>query len=207
MSNILLIDDSKLARNLLRIILENRGYTICGEASNGRKGVDKFKKLKPDLVFCDIMMNEMNGVECLRAILAEDPGAKVVICTSAGDKLHANEAAEAGAKDFLVKPINAADVIRVTERLIGSPAPAQKVSYKERMTQRATEKGLDGKPLLDFFEAFQKLNGFGLDDAMVDEQYMRDNMAGWVIGVRALLAAKMPSDQAEKIVDIFKGLV
>ena len=100
MANILLIDDSMLARNLLRLILENAGYTICGEAPNGKEGLEKYKQLKPDLVFCDIMMDEMNGLECMRAILSVNPDANVVILTSVGDELHLDEAIKSGAKGF-----------------------------------------------------------------------------------------------------------
>lgn len=207
MAKIMLVDDSHLARNLLRAILENNGYTVCGEASNGKKGVEKYRKLKPDLVFCDLMMNEMGGVECMREILKEEPGAMVVICTSAGDELHEREARSAGAKGFLVKPINAAEALRLTEQLIGKPVPASQKTYKERMEERAMSAGVDGKPLLDFFEAFRKLNGFGLEDARVDEQYLRDNIAGWTIGVRALLTAKTAAAQVDQVMDIFQNLI
>lgn len=207
MAKIMLVDDSRLARNLLRAILENNGYIVCGEASNGRKGVEKYRKLKPDMVFCDLMMNEMNGLECMRAILEEDPEAKVVICTSAGDELHAKEALSSGAKGFLVKPINASEAIRLVAELVGKPEPASCKSYKELMEERAASAGVDGKPLLDFFEAFRKLNGFGLDDARVNEQYLRDNIAGWTIGVRALLTAKTAAAQVDQLMDIFQNLV
>ena len=207
MAKIMLVDDSHLARNLLRAILENGGYTICGEASNGRKGVEKYRKLKPDLVFCDLMMNEMDGVECMRTILAEEPEAKIVICTSAGDALHVKEAMSAGAKGFLVKPINAAEAIKLTEKLIGKPVPVAQKSYKELMEERAMSAGMDTKPLLDFFEAFRKLNGFGLDDPRIDEQYLKDNIAGWTIGVRALLTAKTAAAQVNQVMDLFQNLV
>ena len=206
MAGVLLIDDSTLARKLVRNILQNKGYTVCGEASDGRKGLEKSKKLKPDLVFCDILMNEMNGVECLQAILAYDPGARVVICTSVGDELHANEASQAGARGFIVKPINAEEVIRVTEMLIGKPAPVPKKNYRDLMEERAEAEGIGGKPLLDFFEAFRQFNGFGIDSAKVDGQYLADNAARLTIGIRALLSAKMSSAQAERLLDIFREL-
>jgi len=207
MANVLLIDDSQLARGLMRGIMENTGYTVCGEAANGQEGLEKFKQMRPDLVFCDIMMHGMNGVECMREILKEDPNAKVVICTSVGDKLHTEEAITAGAKGFIVKPIKASEVIRITETLIGKPAPVPKKSYKEIMSERAASEGIEGKPLLDFFEAFQKFNGFGFDDPKINEQYLRENGAGMIIGVRALLSAKMSKAQVDQVMNIFEGLV
>lgn len=204
MGRILLIDDAQLTRTLLRNILETAGYTVCGEAVDGREGFEKFKELRPELVFCDIMMNEVNGMQCLRSILQEDPAAKVVVCTSASDELHVMEAREAGAVDFLAKPIRAADVKRVTNALIGPP---QVLSYRQRMEQKAAAAGVDGKPFLDFLEAFQQINGFSFDDPRVSDKFMRENGAGAIVGIRALLSPKMASAQADKLADIFRELI
>lgn len=207
MANILLIDDSMLARNMLRLILEDKGYIICGEAVNGKEGFEKYKQLKPDLVFCDIMMDEMNGLECMQAILSVAPDAKVVICTSVGDELHLDEALKSGAKGFFKKPVVYDDVIHITEMLIGKPSPETRLSYKKLMEKGANEKGIEGKCLLDFFDAFRQINGFELDDPKVDEQYLKENTAQVTIAVRALLSAKMPTIISEYLMDVFQGLV
>lgn len=211
MSKVLLIDDSIFARNLIRKILVNEGYHICGEASNGKEGLEAFKSLKPDLVFCDVMMDEMDGFECLRAMLAENPAANVVICTSVTDELHIREAIENGAKEFLPKPINAAELIRITRKLIGEPGagkkkPGRKKSCKAILEERASQRGIDGKPVLDFYAAFHQFTGFTFEDEKVDEKYLQENGPGIRIGVCALLAAKMPSDQAEEMMNVFESL-
>lgn len=202
MARILLIDDSQLARYLLRSILTDRGYTICGEATTGTEGVEKFKQTHPDLVFCDIMMNEMDGVACLRSMMAENPNAKVVICTAIGDEPHINETSAAGALDYIQKPIKAADVIAVTEKLIGKPTP----SYKKRMEQKAASCGIDLKQVLDFFDAFRQIAGMDLDSPDVNEQFFKDKMSSTMVGVHALLVAKMPSAQADRLVSIFEQI-
>lgn len=207
MANILLIDDSRLARNVLRSMLEKGGYTICGEAPDGREGFEKYKQLKPDLVFCDIMMNEMNGVECTTAILSVDPDAKIIICTSMGDELHYGEAIKSGAKGFIKKPLVDEEVIHMTKELIGEPVSGTKHSYKKLMEERAEEKGISGKPLLDFFDAFRQINGFELDDPKVDAPYLKENTARITVAVRALLSAKLPTAQAEHLMDVFEALV
>lgn len=207
MSGILLVDDSQLARSLLKLILENKGYAVCGEARNGREGLEKYKELRPDLVFCDIMMHEVDGLECMRAILEEDPEANVVICTSAGDELHIGEALEAGAKEFIVKPVKASEVARITEMLIGKPQKYEHKSYRGLMEQRAVEEGVAGKPLLDFYEAFAQFCGVRFDDPKVNEGYLRENTAHVAIGIRALLSAKMSSVEADRIIDVFRGLL
>lgn len=211
MLNILLVDDSIFARNLIRKILVNEGYNVCGEASNGKEGLEVFKSLKPDLVFCDLMMDEMDGLECLRAMLAENPAANVVICTSATDELHARDAIESGAKEFLPKPINAAELIRITRKLIGEPETGKKKAGKKKscktiLEERASERGLDAKQLLDFYAAFQQFTGLTFGDKKVDVKFLQENGPGIRIGVCALLAAKMPSDQAEEVMNVFESL-
>lgn len=211
MLSILLIDDSAFARNMMRKILVKEGYNVCGEASNGKEGFEVFKSLKPDLVFCDLMMDKMDGLECLRAMLAENPAAKVVICTSATDELHAHDAFENGAKEFLKKPINAAELIRIARKLIGEPAAdkkkaGRKKSCKTILEERASERGIEAKQLLDFYAAFHQFTGLTFDDKKVDAKFLQENGPGIRIGVCALLAAKMPSDQAEEVMNVFESL-
>ncbi len=207
MAKILLIDDSQLARDLLRNILNKKGHVICGEASNGKAGAEMYKQLKPDLVFCDIMMNEVDGMNCLKAIMAEDPKAKVVICTSVGDEISVSEATAAGAREFIVKPVKAADVIRITEELIGKSELGLTMSYKKLMEDRAAAQGVAVKTLLDFFAAFRQFSGMDFDDPKVDARYLKENAASIAVGVRALLAAKMLAAQADQVVDVFQTLV
>lgn len=206
MSKVLVIDDSIFARNMIRKILVNEGYHVCGEASNGREGLEAYKKLSPDLVFCDIMMDEMDGLECLRAMLDVNPSANVVICTSASDELHIHDAFEIGAKEFIPKPINAKELIRITKKLIGRSESESRTSYKAILEGRASQMGISGKPLLDFYAAFHQFTGHTFDDKEVDEKFLQENGPGIRIGVRALLAAKMPNDQAENVMNVFDSL-
>ncbi len=206
MSKVLLIDDSKFARNMIRRILVNEGYNVCAEASDGKEGLEIFKVLKPDLVFCDIMMDEMDGLECLRAMLEENPAANVVICTSATDELHIRDAFDIGAKDFLPKPINATELIRITQKLLGTPGTGKKMSYKKILEERAEQKGIVGKPIMDFYAAFHQFTGFKFEDKKVNDKFLKENGPEIRIGVRALLAAKLPSDQAESVMNVFESL-
>lgn len=204
MGKILLIDDAQFARMVLRTMLEDRGYEICGEAENGREGIEKFKQLKPDLVLCDIRMNEMDGRDCLRAIMSENPNANVVICAAISDKSCVGEFLEAGAKGYIEKPICAEELYRMTEKLIGKPKGDR--SCKELMEEYAKAEGIARKPLLDFFAAFQSINGFPLDDPRVDRQYLKDNGEGLLIGIRALLSAKITLEQSHQVERIFHKL-
>lgn len=110
---VLLVDDSAFMRNLLKKLIAEAGSEVVGEGENGQDGIVKFESLNPDIVFMDIMMPVMNGLDALRAIMQKKSSAKVVMCTSVGQEKVVAEAVEAGASDFIVKPFTKDDVTAV----------------------------------------------------------------------------------------------
>jgi len=113
---VLVVDDSAFMRNLLKKQIVNNGAEIVGEAENGQEGIDKYFAMKPDVVFMDIMMPVMNGLDSLKNIIARDKNAKVIICTSVGQDKIVSDAVEGGASDFIVKPFNESDVTAVLKK-------------------------------------------------------------------------------------------
>ena len=83
MANILIVDDSRTSRKILRGLLEANGYVVVGEAKNGQEGYDMYAQYKPDLVTMDITMPVMSGVDSLKKIKADFPDAKVVMVSAA----------------------------------------------------------------------------------------------------------------------------
>jgi chemotaxis response regulator CheB len=61
---ILIVDDSEVTRRILSTILRSRHWTVCGEAENGGSGVEKFRKLKPDVVLSDLSLQRTEGGRC-----------------------------------------------------------------------------------------------------------------------------------------------
>lgn len=118
MANILLVDDSRTSRKILRTILEGAGHTIIAEAANGEEGIDKYLDLKPDLTTMDITMPVMDGIEAVREIIEIDPGAKVIMVTAAGQKTNMVEALKRGAADFIQKPFDSAVIINTIEKVL-----------------------------------------------------------------------------------------
>jgi two-component system chemotaxis response regulator CheY len=98
------------------ILVEN-GMEVVGEADTGVKAVEKFMELRPDLVTMDIIMPEMNGIDAVRKIVEFDQQAKVVMCSALGQQALVQEAITAGARDFLIKPFNAARVVEVIAKV------------------------------------------------------------------------------------------
>ena len=106
--NILICDDAAFMRMMIKDILTKNGYNIVGEAENGAKAVEKYAELKPDLVLMDITMPEMDGIEALKKIKAADANASIIMCSAMGQQAMVIESIQSGAKDFIVKPFQAA---------------------------------------------------------------------------------------------------
>jgi two-component system LytT family response regulator len=99
----LIVDDEPVARGLLREGLENfEAIEIVGEASDGREALQQIAKLKPELVFLDLQMPVMSGFEVVRGLGGSSM--PVVVIVTAFDQ-HAIRAFEAGAVDYLLKPV------------------------------------------------------------------------------------------------------
>ncbi|MDF2941719.1 MAG: hypothetical protein K0S01_577 [Herbinix sp.] len=118
MASILLVDDSKTSRKILRGVLEVNGHEVIGEAENGEDGIIKFKELHPDITTMDITMPVMDGLEALRQIMVYDKNANVIMVTAAGQKSKMVDAVKFGAKEFLAKPFDAAQIIEIINKLL-----------------------------------------------------------------------------------------
>ncbi|NSL51089.1 response regulator [Calidifontibacillus erzurumensis] len=117
MARVLIVDDAKFMRMTLTNILQKGNHTVVGEAENGRKAVELYRELKPDIVTMDITMPEMTGIEAVKQIKAIDPQAKIIMCSAMGQQKLVVEAIEAGAKDFIVKPFDENRVLEAIHRV------------------------------------------------------------------------------------------
>lgn len=105
-AKILISDDSILARKQLKDAILSYGTPTFIETSNGQGAIDKYKIEKPDLVFLDIVMPVKDGNAAIREIREFDPNAEIIIVSSVGTQTQLKAAIEAGAKDFIQKPLN-----------------------------------------------------------------------------------------------------
>jgi two-component system, chemotaxis family, chemotaxis protein CheY len=117
---VLIVDDSRLTRTIIRNALATAGYEIVGEAVNGREGIELTKTLKPDLVTVDITMPEKGGLESLDDMRAAHPGVRVIFVTALGSqKLLQEDVRKAGALAMIAKPFNPLELAQLADRLMG----------------------------------------------------------------------------------------
>ena len=110
----LIVDDEPIARRVLREELELLpDVAVVGEAADGREALQQIAKLEPDLVFLDLQMPVMGGLEVVRSL--EGRSLPVVVIVTAFDQ-HAIQAFEAGAIDYLLKPIRHERLEKAVER-------------------------------------------------------------------------------------------
>ncbi|MDA8338003.1 MAG: response regulator, partial [Nitrospiraceae bacterium] len=109
---ILIVDDEQANLKLLSALVSCYGYHF-ETAGNGLEAMEKTKKIRPDLILLDVLMPVMNGVETCKR-LKEYPDSRhipVIVLTSLGDKETRLKCLEAGANDFLAKPVDNAELI------------------------------------------------------------------------------------------------
>ncbi|MBZ5608220.1 MAG: response regulator transcription factor [Acidobacteriia bacterium] len=109
---ILLADDHNVIRRGLRLLLESQpGFSVVGEAADGRQAVEQAGILKPDVVVLDIAMPNLSGTEAAQRIVELLPGTAIVILSMHSDEGYVLRALKAGAKAYLVKDSAESDLI------------------------------------------------------------------------------------------------
>jgi DNA-binding NarL/FixJ family response regulator len=103
---VLSVDDHPLLREGVAALLAGQDdLQLVAEASNGREAVEQFRTHRPDVTLMDLQMPEMNGVEAMQAIRAEDPTARIIVFTTYVGDTQVMRALEAGARAYLLKSV------------------------------------------------------------------------------------------------------
>ena len=158
---VLLVDDQRLMRDGLRVLLElESDLEVVGEAEDGQAALQVYAKLQPDVVLMDIRMPGMDGVEATWRLRAEWPEARVIILTTFDEDEYVFEGLRAGALGYLLKAISGEELARairavadggaliepsVARRVVtefarlAPPARSQEASLPEPLSEREVE--------------------------------------------------------------------
>jgi two-component system, chemotaxis family, chemotaxis protein CheY len=120
MARVLVVDDAAFMRKVVSDALASGGHEVVGEAGNGTEAVERYQELSPELVTLDITMPEKDGLEALREIISIDPGARVLMCSALGQEAKVIESIQKGAKDFVVKPFQPAQLLEAVGKALAA---------------------------------------------------------------------------------------
>ncbi len=176
---VVLADDEPLARERLRMLLEDHpGYRVVAEAEHGAEAVEAIRRERPDLVFLDVRMPELDGIEVAAALAGEaarGAAPPVVIFVTAFEE-YALRAFEVDARDYLTKPVD-------RDRLARALSRAEAVRADRREAEKGAPAAVDPS-LLAFLESLRRESGyparFLVRDAKGGMYFVRADEVDWV---------------------------
>ena len=116
---ILIVDDSPVARKILKSCIPKDNEYEFHEAADGRSALETYKGIQPDITFMDITMPEMNGMECLEEIMKINGKAIVIMCTADVQIQSIGKAMSLGALSFIRKPASKETVQKALSEALG----------------------------------------------------------------------------------------
>jgi two-component system, NarL family, response regulator NreC len=144
---LVLADDHNMMRSGLRLLLEREpGFSVVGEASDGREAIEITDAQTPDVVVMDVAMPNLNGIEAARRVTTSHPNTSVIILSMHSDESYVLRALNAGARGYLLKDSAESDLIAavyaVSEgKAFFSPAISKLLveDYVRQLRQRGVE--------------------------------------------------------------------
>ena len=114
----MIVDDIDFVRKTMAEILRSAHYQIVAEAKNGLEAVELYRQHQPNVVTMDVVMPELSGIDATRRIIKMDKDAKIVIVSALGQEHLVMEAINAGAKDYVIKPFSAPDILKTLNHVL-----------------------------------------------------------------------------------------
>lgn len=132
---VLVVDDHPVVREGLRAVLEVRAdCLVVGEAADGREGIERYERLRPDVAIVDIRLPGVGGIEVIAAIRRLDPDAKIIAMTSYSGDVELRRALDAGALGLLLKGAPGEEVAKAVRRVAeGRPYIARDAAEELRL--------------------------------------------------------------------------
>jgi two-component system chemotaxis response regulator CheY len=111
------VDDSAAILTIIAAYLEDSEFSVVASERDGRRAVEVYKRLNPDIVLLDLVMPGQSGMDSLTQILEIDPEATVIMISSLGTEDAVEECLRTGAKSFLQKPFAKDDIIKLMRHI------------------------------------------------------------------------------------------
>lgn len=124
--SVAIVDDAEFIKILLRKMLEEEGYHIIGEGSNGLDAIELIKNLKPDIMILDITMPDMDGITALKEIMTINDKTQIIICSALKENNLIKELLKLGASDFIIKPFEKSTIITAIQNAVRKMKGAHK---------------------------------------------------------------------------------
>ena len=141
MIRVLLVDDQPLIRAGLRMLCDAEpDLDVVGEAANGRDAIALAARLTPDVTVMDLRMPGVDGITATGRILAERPGARVLVLTTFGDDDHLYPALTAGACGFLLKDAPPGELLDGIRRAAAGDSP-----FSQEVLRRLVRRAVDAR--------------------------------------------------------------
>ncbi|MDP1611479.1 MAG: response regulator [Sulfuritalea sp.] len=110
---VLIVDDERHIRSLIRLIVSGLGAEVVGEAGDGEQALELYKQLSPDITMLDINMPKLDGISVLKQIVAMNPRALVIMMTSLNAIDVVKECIDNGARNYILKNMPADELAKM----------------------------------------------------------------------------------------------
>ena len=199
--SVLMVDDEQEVIEVImrKLNWEELGFRICGSAGNGAEALEMAEEMQPDVVMTDIKMPYMDGLELTRRLKSFDPDMRIIIFSGFDEFEYAKDAIRAGAEEYLLKPIDSAEIRRVFEKV---RQQLDEDRDRRRSVERLEEYYQRSLPLL-------RENYFlSLMEGHLPEEKLRENMEDYqlrlegpcfIIAVIHVSASKVPKDMTPRL--------
>ncbi len=115
--NVLIVDDSRYMRTIIKDVLLHNGFQVVGEAANGEQAIDMAFELKPGIITLDNILPDMIGTDVLKVFRDEGLPAKVIMISAVGQESVIQEGISLGAKAYIIKPFTAEHLLETVQAL------------------------------------------------------------------------------------------
>ncbi len=118
MHKLMIVDDSNIIRNRIQRAHDSGLFALVATATSGVEAIDKFNIYRPSVITMDLTMPHMDGLECIRRIMAIDPEVRILVISALSDKATGIEALSLGANGFLCKPFSEEELVESLYELV-----------------------------------------------------------------------------------------